>query len=171
MRSRPVRIFSVSPIRSVADLASVADAAGASLFSSRSCGHNRGLRIFGLLADNVANAIYSIGAPQHRAWSTDHFNSVDILEQYVLDIPIHAGKQRRIHASAVDQHQQLVVEPAVKSARRDRPFVRVDACYFQSWREPQRFGNAPRPRAPDIFLGAYKNRGRGVRHPLRSLAP
>src|ERR1700730_4847894 len=88
----PIEIFPVRSVRRIADLTSVANAARASLFGSRPCGHNAGLCVFGLLADDVDYTVDRVGPPQGRARTTDHFNAIDVLEQYVLNIPINAGK-------------------------------------------------------------------------------
>src|SRR6266849_8033453 len=98
----PIEIFPVRSVRRVANLTSLASAAGAPLFSSRPCGHNAALCVSGLFADDVDYTIYSIGAPQGRARTTDHFNAIDVFEQYVLNIPVYAGQQRRIYVSAFD---------------------------------------------------------------------
>src|SRR5260370_34792213 len=92
LRWSPIEILSVSSVGGIADLAAVASPTGAALFGARSCGHNSGLRVFGLLADDVDYAVHGIGAPQSRARASDHFNPVDILEHYVLHIPVDARK-------------------------------------------------------------------------------
>src|SRR5207245_6147776 len=147
-RRPPIEILSVSSVSGVADLASITDAAGAAFFRSRTCAHNRRLRIFGLLADDVDYAIYCVSSPQRGAGAPDHLDPIDILEHNVLNIPVHTGKQRRIHASTVDEDQQLVVEPPIESARSDGPLVLVDARNLQPGHKSQRVRNARGPRAP-----------------------
>src|SRR5258708_9849681 len=168
LRWSPIEILSVSSIRGIADLASVASPTGAALFGAGSCGNNSGLRVFGILADEVDYAVHGIGAPQSRARASDHFNPVDILEHYVLHIPVDARKKRCIHAPPVDEDQQLVVEPAIKSSRCNGPLVLIDARHFQTWDKSQRFRNTLGARPSNIFLSNHKDSGRRVRHLLRS---
>src|SRR2546425_358713 len=162
----PVEILSVSSVRGVADLTSITDAARAAFFRPRTCGHDGRLRVFGLLADDVDYAIYCISSPQCSARAPDHFDPIDILEHHILNIPVHTGKQRRIHTSTVDEDQQLVVEPPIKSARSDGPLVLVDARHFKPGHKSQRVGNARGPRTPNILLRNHKYSGRGIRHLL-----
>src|SRR5689334_19764648 len=67
------------------------------------------------LGDDVDDAVYGVGSPNRPAWSPDDLDAIDILQQRVLHSPVDAGKERRVDAAAVNQHQQrlreLVGEP------------------------------------------------------------
>src|SRR5947207_2002436 len=70
-----------------------------------------------LFGNDVDNTVHCIRSPKGRAGTSDDFNAVDIFQQRVLHIPVHAGKQRCIDTPAVNQHEELVREAAVESPR------------------------------------------------------
>ncbi len=102
----PIEVLSVnSVVGTVPNFGSVTDAAGSSLFRSASSCNNRGLRGRSRFGDDVDDAINRIGSPQRCSRTANHFNPVQIFKHHVLDIPVHTGKQRGIHAPAVDEDQ------------------------------------------------------------------
>src|ERR1700676_326166 len=170
LRGTPIEVFSINSVGSVpADFVAIASSHCATFFVAAACGHDTALRSFGFLGDDVNYAVHSIRSPQRCSGSTNDFNAVDILEHYVLYVPINAREERRVYASAVDAYQKFVVKASVEAARTDGPFVFVNARHFQTWDESQRLGNAGGARASQIFLGDHEDRGSGVRDLLRAL--
>src|SRR5258707_778066 len=166
----PIEILPIdSVVGSIPNLIAITSATGTSLFCSASGCKNAGLCGCRRLADNVNHTIHGIGSPQSRSRTANYFNPVDILKHDVLDIPVHAGKQRGIHAPAIDEHQQLIVEATVKSSRSNGPFVLIDTGYFEAGNKPQCFWYVAGSRAPDILLRQDEDRGRRVCHFLRAL--
>jgi len=80
-----------------------------------------------------------IGPPLRRSRTTDHLNSIEVLQHRVLNIPIHARIKRRVDRAAIDQDEHLIGEDIIKSARRDRPLPRIDLRHFKVRREAQCF--------------------------------
>ena len=72
---------------------------------SAAAGRECSVRIFCAFGDDVDDPVDSICAPDGTAGSPDDFDPVDILEQCVLDLPINAGKKRRVNGPAVDEHE------------------------------------------------------------------
>src|SRR5882724_1544366 len=68
-------------------------------------GHEHSVSIFRAFGDDVYDSIDGVSAPNRSAGASNHFDSLDVFKQGVLDLPIHTGKQRRINASTVNQHQ------------------------------------------------------------------
>ena len=64
----------------------------------------------------IDNAIDGIGTPKGGPRSPDDFNTVDILDHGILNVPEYAGKDGRVYFSAIDHDKQvlgkLVIEPA-----------------------------------------------------------
>jgi hypothetical protein len=86
------------------------------------------------------DAVDRVGAPDRRAGTADHLDAFHVLHHHILGVPEDAGKQRRINAAAIDQHQQFVLEGVVEAARGDGPIARVDLGHLQIGRQPQRLG-------------------------------
>src|SRR6185312_5840778 len=68
------------------------------------------LGIGSLAGNDVDHTIDGVGPPQRTTRTADNLDALYVLRQYVLVIPVHAREDRRIHAAAVNQHQQLVGE-------------------------------------------------------------
>ncbi len=118
------------------------------------------LRLARRLGDHVDHAVHRVGAPRRAARSADHLDAFDVLEHDVLRLPEHPREQRRIDGAAVHQHQHLVREHAVESARRDRVLVRVRACDVEVGRQPQRLLDGGGARALDLLGGDDVDRRR-----------
>ena len=124
-------------------------------------------RFAGLLGDDVDDTVHRVRAPHRATGAADDFNAIDIFEEHILDVPEHAGEERRVHAAAIDEHEQLVRRGAVESARRDRPLMRADLRDLEIRREPQRLRNARRAGAADLVVRDDLNRGCDLRELLR----
>ena len=68
-------------------------------------GYQCSMCIFGVFGDDINYSVDRICSPDRSARASDDFDSFNILQQRVLDLPINAREQRRVNAPAVDQHQ------------------------------------------------------------------
>src|SRR4030088_904665 len=123
-------------------------------------GDERSLSILGALRDDVDYSIYGVRSPDSPTWSADDFNPVDVLQQRVLNFPIHAAEEGRINASAVDQHEYRAGKAAFESAHTHRPLIGVDSRYFHSRHQSECLWNACGSGSSDIFLRDDINRRR-----------
>ena len=105
----------------------------------------------------------AFAAPDGAAGSANHFDAVDVLDQRVLHLPIHAGEQGRVDGAAVDQDQHGPGQASLESADSDGPFGGIDLRHFHAGHQPQKIGDIGRARAPDILLGENGDRGRGFK--------
>ena len=91
-------------------LAAVANTGKTLLLGAAAARHQQSSRIFGRPGDDVNHAIDRVGAPERGARAADHLNPVNVFEQRVLRVPVHAGEQRRVKAPPVHQNEKLVSE-------------------------------------------------------------
>src|ERR1700680_4716260 len=68
-------------------------------------GYQRSMGILGVFVDDINYSIDRICSPDRSARATDDFDSFNILQQCVLDLPINAREQRRVNAPAVYSQQ------------------------------------------------------------------
>jgi len=145
-----LEMFGVDAIMGVvAKLAAVAGAVE-KLFLAAPAGRDVGaLRVGGLFRDDVDYAVDRVGTPKRAAGASHHLDPLDVLQQHVLHVPIHARKIRIVNRPSVDQHQQLVAKGGVESSGGNRPGVRVDLRHVQPGRHAQGLGNAGGAAAAD----------------------
>src|SRR5207244_2719801 len=110
-------------------------------------------------------------APERTAGPADDLDALDVLEHHVLGVPEHAGIQRRIDGSPIDQYQQLVRTGAgaVKSTRADGVPARIDLCDLQIRSKSQGVRESPRARSSYIVGRDDEHGGRSVGEPLGPL--
>src|SRR6185312_13941575 len=113
--------------------------------------------ILRILRNDVDDAIDCVSSPYGSARASNDFDSVDVFKQRVLNLPIDAGKERRINAAPVDQHQKGLGEFACKSSYADSPMSGIDTGYLNVRREAQYLWNTCRARAAYVFLGNDKD--------------
>ena len=119
------------------------------------------------LGDDIDDAVYRVCAPDRAAGSANYLNSLDILQQDVLEFPINAREQRGVNAPAVNQHQHGFRELTSESTDTHGPVVRVYLRHFHAWHHSENFGHACRSGAANILLGNYIDRRRSVPDFLR----
>src|SRR5882757_3904942 len=68
--------------------------------------NERTVSVSGAFGDDIYDTIDGVSAPDRSAGASNHFDSLDVFKQGVLDLPIHTGKKRRINAAAVNQNQE-----------------------------------------------------------------
>jgi len=68
-------------------------------------GRKSAVSVLGALGDDVDDAVDSVCAPDRATGAANYLDSLDVLQQHVLELPIDAGKQRCIDAPAINQHQ------------------------------------------------------------------
>ncbi len=107
--------------------AAVAEIEKALLHTSTARGCEHALGFFGVLGDDVDDAIYGIRSPDGSAGSADDFDPVDVVHVGVLRVPIGAGKKRCVDRPAVDQNQNRTRQICSKAANSNRPVAAVDA--------------------------------------------
>jgi hypothetical protein len=98
-----------APSQILADAAAVLHAGAAALRANLQV-DGPALSLFGGAGDDVDHPVDRIGAPQGGAGTADHLDTLDVLGQDVLHVPVDALEQGRIDRAAIDQHQQLVGE-------------------------------------------------------------
>ena len=79
-------------VASVTEFSAIADGPEAAFLVAASRAQQGALRIFGRLGDDVDDAIHGVRAPQRRPRAADHFDPLDVFQQRVLHIPVHAGE-------------------------------------------------------------------------------
>jgi len=109
--------------------------------------------------DDVDDAHERVGPVERGARPRDHLDALDVFEHHLLRVPQHAGKHRRVEHAAVDEHEQLVGDDVLESARRDRVRRRAHARHLEVRREAQRFRKARGPRAADVLVGDDEDGG------------
>ena len=150
----------IATVIRVVRFSAVTDSAEAQLLAPPAGGDQAALGIPGMLRDYVDDPVDRVGAPHGRSRTTDHLNPVDIVQQSVLHIPGNPTECRRVDASAIHQHQELVGPPPVETANANGPLVGVDAGHLDAGCQAQRFRNAGGAGAADIFLRDHVD-GRG----------
>ena len=73
--------------------------------SSATGGGEHSTGLFGALCDDIDHTVDSICSPNSATRASDDLDPFDIFEQGVLDLPIDASEERRVHAAAVDEHE------------------------------------------------------------------
>src|SRR5690606_15674396 len=97
--------------------------------------------------NNIDHAIHRICAPQAAPWTTDDFNSIQILQHHILRIPEHTRKQGRINAASIYKYQQLVGKRIIKAAGGACVVAGIYPCDLQTWCQTQscRYRRGTRP--------------------------
>ena len=149
-------------VEAVAVAAAVTGIDEALLFVSSARGNQRSVGLFGVLGNDVDDAIHRIRSPDRTARPADHLDPVDVLHHGVLNVPIRPVEKGRINGAAVDQHQYGSRQIGPKTANSDRPYVGVDAGDLHARRQPQRFRDAGGSGPPDILAGDDVDGRRGV---------
>ncbi|KFB70222.1 MAG: hypothetical protein AW09_004690 [Candidatus Accumulibacter phosphatis] len=159
---RLVAFESLSPDAEMtaAGLAAVAESQQSAFFVAGRGNQQVALGVACAAGDDVDHAIDRVGAPHRGPRAAHHLDAVDVFEQRILVFPEHAGKERRIDAAPVHQHQQLVAEAVVETAHADRPAVIGEAGDADSRRQAQDFGEVGRARAFDV-VASDDEHGRG----------
>jgi hypothetical protein len=125
--------------------------------------------VFGVPGDDIDHAVDGVRSPDGAARPANDFDTVDILEQRVLHLPIDTVKERVVNTSAIDQHQQVPRQAALKSPDTDGPFDRVDLSHVNPRSKAERFGQTSHTGAPDIFLRDDEDRRGGLGELYRTL--
>ena len=156
-----VEIFGIDSVVGVfSQLAAVANAGKTLLLGADAACHQQPWRVLGRPGDDVDHAIDRVGAPKRGARAANHLNPVNVFEQRVLRVPIHAGEQRRVKAAPVHQNEKLVCEQIVEAAGTDCPVVGVHARHLHARNQAQRLGNARHAGTPQIVSRQDGNGGR-----------
>src|SRR2546430_17201078 len=96
-RRSPVEVLSIhAVIAFAAYLVAIASTAGGELLGAAFGFHQPRLGGLRWFCNDVDDAVDRVSAPKSCPRAADHFDPVDILERNVLNVPIHAGEQRRI---------------------------------------------------------------------------
>src|SRR5689334_18949101 len=95
--------FSVDPVvQSLAVVAAVAGSTYALVYVPGGCGSQSSVRVLGTLRDDVDDAVDRVCAPNGAAGPANDLDSLDILQQHVLHLPIDTSEERRIDAPPVN---------------------------------------------------------------------
>ena len=81
--------------------------------------------------DNIDDTVHCVCAPERATWSAHDFDALDIFEKHVLHVPEHAGVQRRIDASPVNQYEKFIGSGAVETSCRNGILIRIYACHLE----------------------------------------
>src|ERR1700730_6396644 len=90
--------------------------------------HEATLCSSGALGDDIDDPINRICAPDRASGTADHLNAVDVLQRYILLVPIDTRGERRVHAPSVDQDQHFISVTVREAANANRPNVGVELC-------------------------------------------
>src|SRR5258707_5327795 len=112
---------------------------------SAASGHEHSAGIFRAFRDDVDHTVDSICSPNGAAWSPDHFDAFDILQQCVLDLPINAGKERRVDAPAINKHEDRAGDGTPASAANEGPRIRAELPHLNNRRPTESLPNAFSP--------------------------
>src|SRR5579871_112409 len=74
---------------------------------SAACIHQCSVRVLSAFGDDVDDPVKSVRTPNCGAWSADHFDPLDILQQNVLYLPISSCKQGGVNSPSVNEHQHI----------------------------------------------------------------
>ena len=164
------RVLSVDAhVSSLADGGSVSNASEREVFRAAAADDQEALRVGRRLRDDVDDTVDRVRAPEGRAGSADHLDSLDVFEQRVLELPVDAREERRVDDAPVDEDEELVRKARVESARGDGPLVRVDLRHFHAGDHAEQLGYAPHAGSADVFLRDDVNRRGSFRELLLSL--
>src|SRR5262249_38092466 len=105
----------------VAQLPSVAEAAGPLVKRSSAGGDQAALRLLRALGDDVDDAVDRIGTIDGCSRPPDHLDALHVLEQQVLGVPEDAGEQGVVNAPPVNLDLQLGGEAIVEATGADGP--------------------------------------------------
>ena len=75
--------------------------------------------------------------PSCSSPATDNFDTVDVFQRDVVAVPKHAGGERIVDRSSVDQNQNLVRIAIVKAPNTDGILVDVDSGYVDAGRRSE----------------------------------
>ncbi len=123
----------------------------------------------GAARDDVDHAIDRIGAPDRRPGTADHLDTLDEFERDVVELPEHAGIDRRVKAAPVLQHQQLVRVTSAEAADRHAPAVVGEASHMHARCHAQRLGQVGGAAAPNVLRADHMHRSSSTRQRLRAL--
>src|SRR5258706_2961717 len=137
LRVTEVEIFAVDTVATVRASLTITQRTDRLAIAAARC-EKAALRISRRERDDVDDAIHRVYAPKRSARTADDFDAVDILEQYILNIPEDTGEKRGVNRPAVDQHEQLIGRGVAEAPRADR--VRAGAHLYdvQGRRQTQR---------------------------------
>src|SRR6266436_2266651 len=91
----PDEAFAIHPVvEAPAVLASPAKFSDPLIDIPATQGREHSVSIFRAFGDDVYDSIDGVRAPDRSAGASNHLNSLDVFKQGVLDLPIHAGKER-----------------------------------------------------------------------------
>src|SRR5579884_2140601 len=107
-----------SIIDGTADRPAVSRGAIGAIDGTPDCRNQRSVRQLGILGNDINDAVDGIRAPYRSTGPANHFNTLDILDRNILDVPEHALKQWGVYDSAIDQNQYILGKLAGKAANR-----------------------------------------------------
>ena len=80
------------------------------------CGNQRPLSFLGRLRDNIHNAVNGVCAPDSRSRASNDFDALNILQDHVLDFPVHTSKEWCVDAASIDQYEEFIGKHSVATA-------------------------------------------------------
>src|SRR5581483_10240012 len=63
------------------------------------------LSVAGIFGNDIYDCVDGICSPNRTARSSNDFDSLNILKQGILHVPINSGKKRRVNGSTVNKHE------------------------------------------------------------------
>ena len=95
--------FSINPVIKVVAVPGSVTKIDKSLIEISAPGRQqRPISLFGIFGNDVYNGIDSVCSPDGASGSSDDFNALNILEQCVLNLPVHSGEERRVNGPTID---------------------------------------------------------------------
>src|SRR6185503_4232595 len=108
-RRPPVVILGVDSEKSLRTKpAAVTGADESALHVAGSAVHDESLRVGRALGNDVDDPVDRVRPPYGGTGTADHLDLLDVLEERILRVPENTRVERRVHAAAVDEHEQLV---------------------------------------------------------------
>src|SRR5438445_497123 len=102
----PAEGLAVHPIVEVPAVSgAVAEAEETLLEAPTSHGGKHTVSILSFLGNDIDDRVDRVRSPDGPARPANHLDSLHILQQRVLDLPVHSGKQRGVHAASVNEHK------------------------------------------------------------------
>src|ERR1700756_4484805 len=127
-------------VGTIVEIISVSGPVANSAFALRDIPTARGsiasVSILSVLGNNVDHTIDSVRSPDRSARAANHFDPLDIFQQYVLNIPINPREKRSVDAAAINQYQYRLGECISKAAYGDRPGIGIDTRYLNARYKP-----------------------------------